>query len=132
VVGAGTVHVEGCDFTVLRPVWLSVLLFLALPALYFLLAAWLTDWWLDRRSDLMRAGPRMVLPLLLLWLIPLPTLVVSAVVAVLWLAVQEVSRLTGTRWPTVRMVLRWAALAAMAALVAGSGIDLVRDIVALA
>jgi hypothetical protein len=48
VVGAGVVHEDGVDFTLLEPVALSIALFVALPAVAAVLVVFLVERWADR------------------------------------------------------------------------------------
>ena len=50
VVGAMLVHTEGVDFTALRPVWLTVGLFVALPIVHVALLSGVSEWLLARKQ----------------------------------------------------------------------------------
>ncbi|HNO65545.1 MAG TPA: hypothetical protein PKK39_04300 [Tepidiformaceae bacterium] len=56
--GAGLIHGDGVDFTVLEPAWLAVLLFIVIPAAGLVLTAalvrsWERWWWVNRRRTLL-------------------------------------------------------------------------------
>ena len=58
--GAALIRDEGLDFTLLDPLWLAVVMFVAIPALGLLCTAWLVRrwekwWWLDRRRTVIAA-----------------------------------------------------------------------------
>ena len=49
-VGSMLVHSDGVDFNLLQPAGLAVTFTVAVPFLYTLMVAWLTDRWLDREA----------------------------------------------------------------------------------
>ena len=56
--GAGLIHGDGVDYTVLEPAWLAVLLFIVIPAAGLVLTAalvrsWERWWWVNRRRTLL-------------------------------------------------------------------------------
>ena len=56
--GAGLIHGDGVDFTVLEPAWLAVLLFIVIPAAGLVLTAalvrsWERWWWVNRRRTVL-------------------------------------------------------------------------------
>lgn len=91
VVGSMHVHADGIDFTVLKPTWLAVGLFIALPALFGLAIGPAVDR-IGRPGSWSRRGwKRWVLPIVLVALFP-PTLfvlVVAAAVLALSLTIRE-------------------------------------------
>ncbi|MEX2374543.1 MAG: hypothetical protein WD942_03030 [Dehalococcoidia bacterium] len=127
VVGAMLVHTDGVDFRILRPVWLAIALFVALPALYAYAVMRIADRWLREDSWFLRGGRG--------WWIGLAPLVLAAPALPL-LAVGAMARITYQSAPTVRRLLppRVATTAARLALVGvflvAAG-DLLRDSVVL-
>lgn len=106
--GALFINPDGVDFTLLAPLWLAVLLFVALPAVGALLIAWLTEtmrarWWLSRRMTLGLA------PAALPAMIFIPIGIATLIVAAAWFAVLRVGRL--------RTMHEWVAARALAVLV---------------
>ncbi|CUR57654.1 membrane hypothetical protein [metagenome] len=86
LVGSMVIHPQGIDFTVLSPVWLAVLLFVALPVLTGLLLPLSVDAAASPDSWAARGRQRWVVPAALLLLFPLALvvgLVVAAIVALL-------------------------------------------------
>ena len=57
VVGSILVHSDGVDFTLLKPLWLAVVLTLSVPFLYTLMLAWLVDRWIGDRPGVWAALP---------------------------------------------------------------------------
>ncbi len=130
VVGAVLLHDDGVDFHVLRPTWLAIGLFLAIPALFGLLAGPVVDAVAPPGSRPAVGRRRWVLPLVLVALFPLtavPLLVAAAVLAA-WVPLQrEIAERGGVGRPA-RLAVRagWLAIA-LTGLVA-----VVRDIDAIA
>lgn len=130
--GAMLVHADGIDFTLLKPTWFAIGLFVALPAMF----AIGVGWWVDRvaRPDSVTArGPRRrwLIPLVLVLCIP-PTAIIVAFVApfvgicAVGAGVPQVQRVRA-RWQ-YGLAIRagWLAIAAMGL------VALVSDVRALA
>lgn len=128
VVGSMLVHADGIDFRVLKPMWLAVGLFVALPAIFGVAIGAAVD---RVAAGGLPAGRRR-------WLIPLalvapfvfvaPIIVISATVLVVWVPIRRVIERHGGPPLAVRTVVRagWLGIA----LVGLS--ELVEDVRALA
>lgn len=57
IVGSVLVHTDGVDFTFLRPAWLAIALFVAIPGLYAVLLTVLCERRLHREADRPQRGP---------------------------------------------------------------------------
>jgi len=106
--GALLINPDGVDFTLLAPLWLAVVLFVALPAVGALVIAWLLEtmragWWRNRRMTLGLAAA--ALPAVIFIPIGIATLIVAGG----WFAVLRVDRL--------RTMHEWVAARALAVLV---------------
>jgi hypothetical protein len=91
VVGSLLVHADGIDFTVLKPTWLAIGLFTALPALFGLAIGPMVDRVERPGSWTARGWKRWALPIGLVALFP-PTLfvlVVATTALALWLVIRE-------------------------------------------
>lgn len=88
VVGSMLVHADGIDFRVLKPLWLAIGLFVALPTVFGLSIAAAVDRVAQR--GLPRGRQRWVVPALFVLPFPqvLPLLVVVAAVAAAWVLVR--------------------------------------------
>ena len=123
VVGSMLIHPGGIDFRVLKPTWLAVSLFVALPALFGAVIGVVVDR-VDRvAANLTRHGwRRWVLPILLVAAFPLTIVVVgvAAVVLAAWVPVRRGLESTGGLPQPVGLGVRavWLliALAGLAAL----------------
>jgi hypothetical protein len=131
VVGSMLLHSDGIDFHVLKPTWLAIGLFIAVPALFGLAIGPAVDRVGRQGSWTTRGRKRWVLPVALVVLFP-PTLfvlVVSTVVLAVWLVYRTIPPVEMLRASTVYgVVMRsiWLVIA-MSGLVA-----LVEDITAIA
>ncbi|MFA9429506.1 hypothetical protein [Egicoccus sp. AB-alg2] len=127
VVGALLVHTGGVDFTLLQPAWLSIALFVALPAMYAYAVVRLGDRWL-REDSWFLTGSRWAL----LGLVPLvlagPGLVLLLPVLIGHLAHRSVPTL---RRPAVGRTTALVARGALVLVFAVGLVDLVRDTVRL-
>lgn len=128
VVGAMLVHVEGVDFTFLRPLWLAVSLFVLIPGLYGAALTLLAERWVRDDGWFARGHAAAVAPVLLLWAPLFPFL--AGLVAG-W-AVLEAARRRGWLPTRVRTVAPWALRAALTVLFALSLVDLWSDVGRLA
>lgn len=91
VVGSLLVHADGIDFTVLKPTWLAIGLFIALPALFGLAIGPSVDRVGRPGSWTTRGLKRWVMPIVLVVLFP-PTLVFLAFATVVlgaWLMIRK-------------------------------------------
>lgn len=79
VVGSMLVHTDGVDFNLLRPVWLSVGLFVLIPALYGALVSVLAERWLEPGSKASSLHPAIAIaPVLLVApIVPLAVLLIA-------------------------------------------------------
>jgi hypothetical protein len=100
VVGAVLVHPAGVDFTFLRPVWLAVALFVAIPGAYAALLALLADRWLGATENPSWRLRILFTASLLLWIPLAPVLLLGALG---WLLSELLRRRVGDD------VLRWNA-----------------------
>lgn len=130
VVGSMLVHADGIDFTLLKPTWLAIGLFVALPGLFGAFVGSAVDRVSEPDSWTARGRRRWLLPLIAVVLFPLtlPFLVFASAILGLWIVVEGAEfsrRMRGI--PLYSLALRsiWL-LIAVAGLVA-----LVKDIDAL-
>ncbi|WP_188110467.1 hypothetical protein [Aeromicrobium ginsengisoli] len=70
VVGAGLVHSDGVDFTLLEPTWAAIGLTLAIPFVFALALPPLADRWLRDDSALMTTRSRLLVVPLVPWVFP--------------------------------------------------------------
>ena len=121
VVGSMLIHADGIDFRVLKPTWLAVGLFVALPVLFGAVISVAVD-----RVSAIAVSPgwrRWVLPIVLVVAFPLAIVVVgiAAVVLAVWVPVRRGLALTGGLPKVARLGVRSAwlmiALLGLAALV---------------
>ncbi len=117
VVGAGVVHEDGVDFTLLEPAALSIALFVALPAAAAALVVLLVERWADREPFTDR---RLSVVVVVAAVAGTFALTLGAVVGVVALA----GRRTGVG-RTLRPVARVAAPLAIVAVAVVSAVDLV-------
>jgi hypothetical protein len=96
VVGSIVIHADGIDFTLLKPTWLAIALFIALPALFGAAIGIAVDRIAGRRH----AGPqglrRMILPVVLVAAFP-PTavlVILAGVVLAVWVPARRTFNLT--------------------------------------
>ncbi|MEO6571235.1 MAG: hypothetical protein ABIO83_06770, partial [Ilumatobacteraceae bacterium] len=121
VVGSMLIHADGIDFRLLKPTWLAVGLFVALPALFGAVIAVAVD----RVSTfaISRGWRRWTLPVVMVVAFPLTIVVVgiAAVVLAVWVPVrrhlQSTGGLSARGAIVVRAVWLMIALAGLAALV---------------
>ena len=106
VVGAMLVHSDGVDFTFLRPTWLAIALFVAIPGLYAALLTVLCERWLRPDGRLLRARRRVVFPWLILWL---PIAPVPLVLALAWSLVVRARKQVATRALVEHPAIPWLA-----------------------
>ena len=119
--GAGLVHADGVDFTLLEPTALAVGGFVALPALTGLLIALLVDRW----SALAPARNKKTVGILAPGLLAPPAIPAAAAAGLLMLVA---ARIPGT---TFKRAADLAATALAIAVIVVAGVDLARDIDAL-
>lgn len=89
VVGSMLIHSDGIDFTLLKPAWLAVGLFIALPGVFGVVIGWVVDSVSRTDSWTARGRRRWLLPLICVACFP-PSVVVVATAAVvfgLWVLV---------------------------------------------
>lgn len=128
VVGAMLVHSEGVDFTLLRPTWLAVALFVAIPGLYAALLTVLCERWLRSDGRFLHAQRRTVFLPLLLWL-PLAPAVLLAACG--WLGVESLRRHSATRVLVEHPFVPWLARLGLTVVFALFLIELAGDITIL-
>ena len=87
VVGAGLVHSDGVDFTLLEPTWAAIGLTLAIPLGYALALPPLADRWLRPDSTLMATRNRAVFMPLVPWVFPLTPAGIALVLG--WLVMRS-------------------------------------------
>lgn len=128
VVGAMLVHPEGVDFTLLRPTWLAIALFVAIPGSYAALLTVLGERWLRTDRRFLLAPRRVAFVPLILWLPLAPVLLVGVLG---WVAVELLRRHPGSRAlvesPWVPRLIRLSLIL----IFVFSLTDLVRDVAAL-
>ena len=124
VVGSMLVHVEGVDFTVLDPVWLSIVMFVVIPGVYAALLTVVGERWLSADSTFITSSKWLAAAPLLLW-IPLAPFLAVLVLALLAFEAVRRTRSGGVllahpAWP-------WLARAALVVLFMLAVFDLGRD-----
>jgi hypothetical protein len=129
VVGAGIVHSDGVDFEFLKPTWLAIALFLAIPAVYAALLTVIAERWIGADGWAVRAPlPLAALPLLLL--IPLAPLL--AVMVALWALGEGLRRDPRFRSALAHPALPWLGRLGLVAVFAVGLVDLTQDATELA
>jgi hypothetical protein len=93
VVGSMLVHADGIDFTVLKPTWLAIGVFVALPGLFGALVGVVVDAVRRPGSWTARGRRRWVLPLILLGCFPLTIVVILIAAAVFgsWVLISDLA-----------------------------------------
>lgn len=131
VVGALLVHADGVDFTLLGPRWFAIALFVAIPALFALLAAPAIDRAVRPGGWFARGPlPWVLTPLLLL--VPPPLLVLGGVPALLVvLGRHALERRPALYRLATQPATLWAVRAVWAAIAVVGGVALVRDAAAI-
>jgi hypothetical protein len=128
VVGSMLIHADGVDFTVLKPTWLAIGLFVALPAALGASIGPAVDRVSSAASWTARGRWRWVLPIVLVACFPLTMILVPFAAAVLvgWMALRSVL-------PSVMPIAVGFAMRAVWLSIATAGlVALVRDIGAIA
>jgi hypothetical protein len=128
VVGATIVHTAGVDFVLLKPLWLTVGLFVAIPLLFAGLLTMLAERWIGSAGWFAKAPLPLVLLTLVLWLPVAPLLLILAVG---W-TTAEAAR----RWPALQpdvstTALQWMARGVLVVAFAVAVADLIADISSL-
>ena len=127
VVGSILVHADGIDFHFLKPLWLAITLFVALPALFGAAIAVAVDRTADRPIPTGRR--RCVVPALLMAAFPpvIPIVAVAGIVLLLWVPLRREITAWGGVPTVVGLAIRmsWFAVAALGL------VALVRDVQAL-
>ncbi|MEP6761363.1 MAG: hypothetical protein ABJA93_08350 [Sporichthyaceae bacterium] len=128
VVGAEIVHGDGVDFRLLKPTWLAIALFLAIPALYAALLTLVAEHWIREDSWAGRA-PLPIAAIPLLFLIPLAPLL--AVMVALWALGEALRRDARFRTGLGHPALPWVARLGLVAVFAFALADLIGDVTEL-
>jgi len=113
VVGAGLVHSDGVDFTLLEPTYAAIGLTLAIPFAYALALPPLADGWLRPDSALMTSTNRLVFLGLVPWVFPLTP--AAAALGLGWVGIRSLRVLPG---PRARALLPWLGRLALTAVFA--------------
>ncbi len=96
VVGSIVIHADGIDFTLLKPTWLAIVLFIALPALFGAAVGVAVDRIAGRRHGGPQGWRRMILPVVLVAAFP-PTavlVILAGVVLAVWVPARRTFNLT--------------------------------------
>ncbi|MEO6144273.1 MAG: hypothetical protein ABIP19_09870 [Dermatophilaceae bacterium] len=128
VVGAVLVHPEGVDFTLLRPTWLAITLFVAIPGFYAALLTVIGERWLRTDGRFLLAPRRVAFVPLILWL-PLAPVLLLGVLG--WVAVELLRRHPGSRALVESPLVPWLIRLSLIFIFVFSLTDLVRDVAAL-
>lgn len=128
VAGAMLVHTDGVDFTLLRPAWLAIALFVAIPGLYAVLLTVLCERWLRPDGGFLQVGRLAAFVPLILWL-PLAPLVL--IVALAWFVVETLRRQSATRALVESPLIPWLSRLGLTVLFTLSLVELVSDTAAL-
>jgi hypothetical protein len=99
VVGSMLVHADGIDFTVLKPTWLAIGVFVALPGLFGALVGVVVDAVRRPGSWTARGRRRWVLPLILVACLPLAIVVILVAAAVFgsWVLISDLAAIDRVR-----------------------------------
>jgi hypothetical protein len=116
VVGSILIHSDGIDFTLLKPTWLAIALFIALPGVFGTFIGSCVDAVSQRDSWTSRGRRRWVLPLIAVACFPLtvPVLLFAAVILAVWSAARElevVKRIRGARLYALAVRSLWLVIA---------------------
>ena len=128
VVGAMLVHPNGVDFTLLRPRWLAIALFVAIPGLYAALLTVLCERWIHPDGRFQQAPRLAALAPLILWLPIAPVLLVGVLG---WLVVEVLRRHAATRALVEHPSVRWLARLALTVTFVLFLTELVQDVALL-
>lgn len=123
VVGAGLVHSDGVDFTLLKPTYAAIGLTLAIPFVFALALPPLADRWLRPDSALMTSTNRLVFVALVPWVFPLTP--VTAVLVLGWVALRAMGSPRSSR---TREMLPWLARLALTVIFTIGLVSLVQTI----
>jgi hypothetical protein len=133
VVGSALIHADGVDFTLLKPTWLAIALFVAIPASFGALIGPVLAW-CDRPSSWVNVGKYRPWILLVVALAVSPANIVLAasiaVVMMVWRVIRGPLQGLG-RNGVVRLVVRgaWLAIALLGLTVLLQDIQEIRDLV---
>jgi hypothetical protein len=127
VVGSSLVHVDGVDFT-LRPVWLAIAMFVAIPGAYAALLTVVAERFLLPEGTFMTASIWLAVVPLLLWV---PIAPVVGVLLLGLLAFEAVRRTPGGGAALRHPAWPWLVRGALAVVFTVSLVGLVRDTVTL-
>lgn len=124
VVGALIVHADGVDFRLLKPTWLAIGLFVAIPGVYAATLTLVAEHWLRQERWWAKAPLRLALAPIILWLpaAPLLGLLVAA-----WLAREALRTTKAGATALDHPAVRWAAQAGLTVIFAAGLLDLGRD-----
>ena len=128
VVGATLVHPNGVDFTLLRPTWLAIAVFVAIPGLYAAFLTVLCERWLHPDGRFLHAPRWIALAPLILWLPLAPALLAGGLG---WYGLELLRRQSGGRALVEHPFVPWLARVALGGLFAFSLAELVQDVAAL-
>lgn len=129
VTGAMLVHTSGVDFVFLRPLWLSVALFVLLPTVYCALLTVLAERWLGPDSPFRTGRLATVTAPLVLWV---PLAPVAAALVVGWVGSEWLRRHRAVPPMVITAVVPWVARTALAVVFVAAAVDLWRDVDLLA
>lgn len=128
VVGSVLVHTDGVDFRVLRPAWLAIALFVAIPALYGGMIAVVAERWLASEAVRSRLPAAVAIaPVLMI----LPLVPFAALLVAVWLVHYALRQTEGGRSALAHPVAAFVGRTALAVVFVVSGVALVRDILVL-
>lgn len=128
VVGAILVHPEGVDFTFLRPTWLAIALFVAIPGLYATLLTVVCEHWLQPDGRFLQSPGLAAFAPLILWLPIAPVLLVGILA---WFGVEVLRRQQAARPLVEHPWGPWLARLSLTVIFALSLTSLVQDVAAL-
>jgi hypothetical protein len=125
VVGSQIIHVDGVDFALLDPLWLTVSLFIAVPAVFVALVAVAGERLLARGDDL----PRPVVVLgLAAWVVAFPLLPLLAALAIGWLVGRKLGSSESGRRLLASPIGPWTVRLVLAVVFAAAVVDIARDV----
>lgn len=115
VVGSMLVHADGIDFRLLKPLWLAIGLFVALPALFGAAIAAAVDW--VARVPMPSGHRRWIIPVVLIGAFPvvIPIVLMASLVLIAWVPIRRELVTSGGMPKVGGFVIRalWLAIAVL-------------------
>lgn len=128
VIGSMLIHTDGVDFHLLKPAYLPIAMFIAIPGIFVVLLTVLVEQWVAPGGWFMQTSRRKLLVLLLLW-IPLAPVLLILVVG--WTVGANLRQVPAVRDWLRRPLLPWTARLALTAFFVERFLALTSDVSAL-